>query len=119
MVSICMITYNHANYIRQAIEGVMMQRTSFDIELIIGDDCSTDSTRDICLRFQKTYPGKIRLNEKINNIGPIKNFIKTLGACTGKYVAICEGDDYWVDPLKLQKQVDFLESNNDYSSLFS
>ena len=114
-VSVCMITYNHEQFISQAIEGILMQKTDFPIELIIGEDCSTDSTRQICTEYQEKYPDKINLQLRKNNLGFYQNWAVTLQACTGKYIALCEGDDYWTDPLKLQKQVDFLEANPDYS----
>jgi len=112
-VSVCMITYNHEPYIRQAIEGVLMQKCNFPIELIIGEDCSTDNTRHICNEYTAKYP-EINLLPSEINLGVILNFFKTLQASTGKYIAICEGDDYWTDPYKLQKQVDFLEANTEY-----
>lgn len=117
MVSVCMITYSHEKYIAQAIEGVIMQQTTFPIELIIGEDCSTDTTRKICLDYQSNYPEliKVRLPEK--NIGMMRNFVETMEAGSGKYIALCEGDDYWTDPLKLQKQVDFMESNISFSMI--
>jgi glycosyltransferase involved in cell wall biosynthesis len=118
MVSVCMITYNHEAYISEAIEGVLMQQTTFSIELIIGEDCSTDNTRNICIEYQEKYPDKIKLLLPETNLGMMQNFITSLQACTGKYIALCEGDDYWTDPLKLQKQVDFLEANKDYSICF-
>lgn len=113
-VSVCMITYNHEKYIAQAIEGVLMQKTNFPIELIIGEDCSKDNTRNICIEYQKKYPHLIKLILNEQNIGIMPNFVQNLKACTGKYIALCEGDDYWTDPLKLQKQVDFLENNREY-----
>ncbi len=116
LVSVCMITYNHEDYISQAIEGVLMQQTNFPIELVIGEDCSTDRTRDICLEYQKKYPNIIRLLLPEKNIGMVHNFIITLTACKGKYVALCEGDDYWTDLKKLQKQINFLETNSIYSA---
>jgi glycosyltransferase involved in cell wall biosynthesis len=109
-----MITYNHEKYIREAIEGVLMQQTDFDFELVIGEDCSTDSTRKICLEYQRQYPEKIKLLLPSQNMGMMPNFIATLQACQGQYIALCDGDDYWTDPLKLQKQVEFLEKNPDY-----
>ena len=112
-ISVCMITYNHEKYISKAIEGVLMQQTNFLTELIIGEDCSTDNTRKICLEYKEKYPDKIQLLPE-KNLGVTQNFIKTLNTCTGKYIALCEGDDYWTDPLKLQKQVDFLEANEEY-----
>ena len=116
MVSVCMITYNHEAFIAEAIEGVLMQQTSFPIKLIIGEDHSTDNTRAICEEYEIKHPDVIELLPKEEqNLGMTPNFIKTLKACTNKYIAICEGDDYWIDPLKLQMQVDFLERNADYS----
>ena len=118
MASVCMLTYNHENFISQAIKGVLMQKTNFPIELVIGEDYSTDNTRKICIDYKEKYPDKIKLLLPDNNLGMIPNFITTLYACTGKYIALCEGDDYWTDPLKLQKQVDFLEANEDFSICF-
>ncbi|GCD77349.1 glycosyl transferase [Thermaurantimonas aggregans] len=118
LVSICMITYNHEPYIREAIEGVLKQITNFDFELIIGEDCSTDRTREICLEYQRKNPDVIRLLLREKNIGMMPNFLQTLEACQGKYIALCEGDDYWTDPLKLQKQVDFLEAHPDFVGAF-
>jgi len=118
LVSVLMITYNHENFIREAIEGVLMQKTVFSIELIIGEDCSTDNTRKIVVEYAEKYPKVIRPLLSENNLGMMKNFIETMQAASGKYIAICEGDDYWTDPLKLQKQVDFLEANEEYSMCF-
>jgi len=117
-VTVCMITYNHEAFISEAIEGVMMQQTSFPIELIIGEDCSTDRTRKICQEYKLKYPDKIKLLLPESNLGMMRNFYTTLDVSTGKYLALCEGDDYWTDPHKLQKQVDFLEANEDYAICF-
>lgn len=117
MVSVDMITYNHEKYIAQAIEGVLMQKTNFLIELVIGEDCSTDNTRQICIDYKEKFPDKIRLLLPNNNLGINENGLQTLKACTGKYIALCEGDDYWTDPYKLQKQVDFLEAHLDYGMI--
>ncbi|WP_298494592.1 glycosyltransferase [uncultured Algibacter sp.] len=115
-VSIFMLTYNQEHYIAQAIDSVLMQKTNFNYQLVIGEDCSTDKTRSVCEFFEKQYPNKVKLLPKLNkNIGLINNYIRTLKACNGKYIAICDGDDYWIDELKLQKQVDFLDKNSDYS----
>lgn len=114
MVSVLMITYNHDLYIAQAIEGVLMQKVDFEMELVIGEDCSTDSTRAICSDYASKYPGRIRLLTSDRNHGMMPNFLRTLDSCSGKYIAMCEGDDYWIDPLKLQKQVHFLEANTDF-----
>lgn len=119
MVSVCMITYNHEKYISQAIEGVLMQEAFFNIELIIADDCSTDKTLQICRYYQKKHPDIVRIINRKANLGVIPNFIDCLKASTGKYIALCEGDDYWIDPLKIQKQVLFLEANQEYSLIHS
>lgn len=115
IVSICMITYNHENYLSEAIDGVLIQKTNFKFQLVIGEDCSSDGTREICEEYANKYPDKIKLLEFSENLGMLPNFIRTLEACKGKYIALCEGDDYWTDSYKLQKQVDFLEENSDYS----
>ncbi len=116
LVSVCMITYNHEPFSAQAIEGVLMQKTDFQIEVIIGEDCSTDNTRKICEEYEHHNQEKTHLLPSDKNLGVMGNFIRTLQTCRGKYIALLEGDDYWIDPLKLQKQVDFLEEN-DYCSL--
>lgn len=120
-VSICMITYNHEKFIAQAIEGIIMQITDFDIELVIGEDCSTDKTRDICLHYKQKYPERITLLLPENNLGMMANFNVTIDACLAgfKYVAMCEGDDYWVDRYKLQKQIDYLEKNKECGLVYT
>ncbi len=121
LVSISMITYNHEKFIAQAIEGVLMQQVNFEYELVIGEDCSTDSTKDIVIGHQKKYGDKIKLILHEHNVGMQKNGVCTLNTCLNsraKYIAVCEGDDYWTDPHKLQKQVDFLEKNPDCSACF-
>lgn len=117
-VSVCMITYNHEKFISKAIEGVLMQQTSFDYELVIGEDCSNDNTRSILIEFQKKYPNKIKLLLPEKNLGMMPNFITTLQVCKGQYVALCEGDDYWIDPNKLQQQVEFLDANPEFVASF-
>lgn len=112
-VSVAIITYNQAEFISQAIDSVLMQEVSFDYEIVIGEDCSTDGTRDILTAYQKKHPERIRLLLHEKNLGMNRNFIQTLQACDGKYVALLEGDDRWVSPYKLQKQVDFLENHPD------
>jgi len=113
-LSVCMITYNHEKYIARAIESVLKQQTDFKYELVIGEDCSTDNTRNIVQSYHTRCPDKIRLNLPEHNQGMIPNFIATLAECKGKYIALCEGDDYWTDSYKLQKQVDFLETHSNY-----
>jgi glycosyltransferase involved in cell wall biosynthesis len=112
--SVWMITYNHENYIAQAIESVIHQVTTFDFELVIGEDCSTDATRKICLDFQEKYPNIIRVLEHTSNVGIHKNLINTLEDCSGEYIALLEGDDYWTDRSKLQKQVSFLSNHPEF-----
>ena len=117
-VSVAMITYNHERFIVQALESVFMQETDFLVELVIGEDCSTDGTRAIVCEYADRYPGRIRLLLPERNQGMIANYIATLNACRGQYIAFLEGDDYWTDPRKLQKQVDYLENHPDYSTCF-
>jgi glycosyltransferase involved in cell wall biosynthesis len=111
LVSVKMITYNHAPYIAQAIEGVLQQKTNFPFELVIGEDCSTDGTREIVFKYPKKYPNIIRVITSDANVGMKKNSYRTTKACRGKYVAFCEGDDYWHHVDKLQKQFDYMESH--------
>lgn len=115
MVSVSMITYNHEKYIAEAIEGIVMQKTNFPFELVIGEDCSTDNTRAICIEYQKKYPDIITLRLPDKNQGMMLNWINNINAGRGKYIALCDGDDYWTDPYKLQKQVDFMEANPDFA----
>jgi glycosyltransferase involved in cell wall biosynthesis len=109
-----MIAYNHEPFIEQAIEGVLKQQTSFRFELVIGDDCSKDNTGSICKHYAAQYPDIIRLLPSDKNIGMSQNFYRTLVACQSPFVAICEGDDFWTDPLKLQKQFDFMTAHPDF-----
>ena len=118
LLSIAVITYNHEKYISQAIESVLAQKTDFDYELVIGEDHSQDKTYEICQQYKKKYPN-IKLTHSKKNIGATPNFVRTLQACKSKYIAILEGDDYWTDPYKLQKQVDFLEKKPDYHLCFT
>jgi len=111
VVSVLMITYNHEPYIEQAIEAIVAQKTSFPIELIIGEDCSGDATRAKALDAQKRYPHLVRVVHGAKNIGANRNFQRVLSLCRGEYVAVCEGDDYWRDSEKLQKQVNLLASD--------
>jgi len=110
-VSVLMITYNHEHFIAQALDSVLMQEVEFPYEIVVGEDCSTDATRSILLEYQKLYPDIIRLLLPEKNIGMIPNFINTFKACNGEYIALLEGDDYWISDQKLQKQIDFLESH--------
>ncbi|NLC72076.1 MAG: glycosyltransferase [Desulfuromonadaceae bacterium] len=117
-VSVAIITYNHEKYISDALESVLSQETNFIYEVIVGEDCSKDNTRDIIIKFQNRYPDKVKaiLNEK--NIGGFHNVNQVLKSCTGKYIALMEGDDCWTCSQKLQKQVDFFESHPDCTVCF-
>jgi len=114
-VSILLVTYNHERFIRQAIDGVMMQQACFPFELVIGEDCSTDSTRKICEEYSEKYPESIRLLPLEKNLGLNLNFIRTFKECRGKYIAYLEGDDWWITSDKLKKQVEILEREPDVS----
>src|SRR5690606_21433837 len=115
-VSVLVQTYNHAPYIRQCLDGILMQETDFDFEILLGEDASTDGTREICIEYAQEHPDKIRLflHSRENNISingrPSGrfNFCNNLFEANGEYIAFCEGDDYWIDEFKLQKQMDFL-----------
>lgn len=118
LVSVCLITFNHAKYIRDALEGVLMQNINFEWEFIIADDFSNDGTREILVDYQKKHPQLIKLILQNKNTGPANNWIDLLKASQAKYTAYFEGDDFWTDRNKLQTQVDFLEQNTDYSMCF-
>jgi glycosyltransferase involved in cell wall biosynthesis len=115
-----MITYNHEQFILKAMEGVLMQETDFEYEFIISNDHSKDRTHEIIQGFLKTLPkaANIHYFHHEFNLGMMENFMFALKKCNGKYIALCEGDDYWIDSLKLQRQVDFLEKNSEYSMCF-
>jgi len=121
MVSINCITYNHEKYIKEALEGFLMQKTNFKYELLIHEDASTDNTANIIKKYEKKYPKIIKpIYQKENQFSKgIKiNFEFNYKRSKGKYIALCEGDDYWTDPYKLQKQVDFLEDHKEFSICF-
>jgi glycosyltransferase involved in cell wall biosynthesis len=115
IVSVIMITYAHENYICEAIKGILIQEVDFEVELIIADDNSPDNTSTIVKSFSN-HPRFhwVKYTKHKQNKGMVPNVIWALEQATGKYIALCEGDDYWTDPLKLQKQVDFLEKNPEY-----
>lgn len=119
LVSVKMITYNHAPYIAQAIEGVLQQKTAFPFELVIGEDCSTDETRGIVFDYQKRHPDIIRVITSEKNVGMKTNGYRTTNACRGKYIAFCEGDDYWQRSDKMQIQVEYLESHPECGMVFA
>lgn len=122
MVTVRCLVYNHEPYIRNALDGFVMQKTNFRFEVIVHDDCSTDHSADIIREYEKKYPDIIKpIYETENQYskGPLSKMRdKILAETRGKYIALCEGDDYWTDPYKLQKQVDFLESHPEYTLCF-
>ena len=119
VVSASLITYNHAPYIRACIDGMLEQKTDFPFEICIGEDESTDGTREICIEYAEKYPDRIRLvlrsqsepgRGRYRSQG-VYNYVESARACSGKYIAVCDGDDLWIDPLKLQKQFDIMVEN--------
>ncbi|WP_304757311.1 glycosyltransferase [uncultured Muribaculum sp.] len=123
LVTICCITYNHAAYIRECLNGFLMQETNFKFEVVIHDDASTDETQSIIKEYCEKYPNVFSpIFQHVNQYSKgIKSIIQTfcVPQFRGKYIAMCEGDDYWIDPYKLQKQVDFLESHPDYGMCYT
>jgi glycosyltransferase involved in cell wall biosynthesis len=113
-VSVALIVYNHEKYLRQALDSILMQEVNFKYEIIVGDDKSTDNSRDIILEYKEKYPDKLVLKFQEHNVGGTKNIYDVYMEAKGKYIATLEGDDYWIDNKKLQKTVDFLETNNNY-----
>jgi len=117
LVSICCLCYNHEPYIRECLDGFMMQKTNFTFEVLIHDDASTDNSVQIIREYESKYPDIIKPiyqteNQYSKGVGVTRVF--QFPRARGKYIALCEGDDYWIDPMKLQKQVDFLEDNEEY-----
>jgi glycosyltransferase involved in cell wall biosynthesis len=106
-----MTTYNHEKFISQAIESVLCQRTTFGVEVVIGEDCSTDNTLAICKEYEAQYPDRVRVVASESNIGMHCNYRRTIEACRGKYIAMCDGDDWFTDENKLQIQVEQLENS--------
>lgn len=122
MVTVRCLVYNHKNYIRQFLDGIVQQQTNFRYEAIVHDDASTDGSAEIILEYALRYPDIIKpILEKENQYskhdGSIRRIMNTHQH--GKYIALCEGDDYWTDPFKLQKQVDFMENHSDYSCIWT
>ena len=117
-LSVLLITYNHGKYIAQALESILRQEVNFDYEVVVGEDCSTDNTREIVLDYQSRYPKTIRAHLQQSNRGLIRNFVDTFHSCSGKYIATIDGDDFWTSTNKLQRQVDFLDSHEEYSICF-
>lgn len=114
LASICTRTYNLENFVAEALDSLLMQETDFPFEMVIDDDCSSDGTAEVIKKYMEKFPNIIKANLREKNIGLRMNLLKNMQRAKGKYIALCDGDDYWTDPLKLQKQVDFLENNNEY-----
>ena len=114
LVSVVVITYNQELFLPQTLDSILAQKVDFPIEIIIGEDCSTDNTKKVCVDYYNKYPQVIRLLLQEKNQGLLRNYNSVLNACRGKYIAQCAGDDYWCDNDKLKIQVDFLEKNSDY-----
>ena len=125
VVSVCFITYNHAEFIEEALDNVLAQKTDFSYEIVIGDDASTDGTSEIVNRYQREYPDKIKILRSLKNLGGLTgksfqpNWIRNLRACRGMYIAMLEGDDYWTDRNKLQNQVDYLDAHHETAGCFT
>lgn len=121
-VSVSLLAYNHGSFIEQALDSILLQQVNFDYEIVIGEDCSQDDTREIVLSYQTKNPDKIRifLSKKPLNDGRSGrlNFVRNLKACRGEYVALLDGDDYWTSPYKLQTQIDLLDSHPEYALCF-
>jgi len=117
-VSICTITYNHEKYVAAALTSFFQQKVNFDFEVIVSDDCSTDNTVHIVEAFAVKYPNQVKIIRHHSNIGMMANFKEALDACSGQYIALCEGDDYWIDNNKLQRQVDLLDARPEISICF-
>lgn len=117
-VSVKITSYNHAPYIAQTIESILAQKTNFPVELIIGDDASTDGTADIIHDYALRYP-QIKAVLRKTNLGMVGNVFDLDSQISGEYIAFCDGDDYWEDPYKLQKQVDFIKDHQDYAIVYS
>lgn len=117
-VSIITVTYNQELYVREALESICKQNTNFNFEVIVADDCSTDKTPQIIKEYAQKYPDIIKPIFRKKNLGAWQNFTDALKKTKGKYIALCDGDDFWTDPKKLQLQVDFLEKHPDYVLCF-
>jgi glycosyltransferase involved in cell wall biosynthesis len=118
LVSVYVATYQHVDFIEASIQSILIQQTNFPFELIIGEDFSTDGTREIVFNYAASFPEKIRVITADFNVKQSANHIRAIRACRGTYIALCDGDDAWNDALKLQKQVDFLEQNPEYSMCY-
>ena len=119
MLSVVMTTYNHANYLREAVDSVLSQRVAFPIEIIIGEDCSTDTTLKIARDYEQRYPDMVRVVTSEHNVGVRANYRRTIAAARGRYIAMLDGDDYFSDDNKLQQQVELLERLSDVGMCYT
>jgi glycosyltransferase involved in cell wall biosynthesis len=117
-VTVSIITYNHEEYIEQAIQGVLDQETSFPVEILVGEDCSPDSTRQVITDLQHRHPGRITLRAYDENVGAARNYVDGLEQAAGEYIATLDGDDYWISPHKLADQVALMEAHPELSMCF-
>lgn len=118
LLSVCMVSYNQEQYIKEALDSVLMQKTNFKYEVIISDDCSKDNTLAILTEYKNKYPNIVKVVTGEKNLGYPNNQRRSLENAKGKYIALCDGDDYWTDAYKLQKQVDYLESHPECAICF-
>jgi len=117
-LSVCIIVYNCEDFVSQTLDSVLTQKTDFDFEVVVGEDRSTDSSREIVADYQKRYPGLMRPIFREKNLGMVRNFAETVRACQGRYIAMVDGDDFWNSPLKLQRQADFLDAHPECSGSY-
>lgn len=117
-LSVCIFAFNHAQFIAQTLDSVLTQVTDFDFEIIVGEDCSTDNTREIVKQYEAKYSGKVRGIYRDTNVGLMRNYADTINQTKGQYIATMDADDYWIDNQKLQKQVSFLDANSEYVLCF-
>ena len=117
--SVLLVSYNHELYIEEAISSILMQRTSFDYEIIVVDDCSTDRTKEITEGCLKKTEVKYKILESEKNLGIAKNYQRGFENCFSEYIAVLEGDDYWTDPYRLQKHIDFLDKHKECVMTFN
>lgn len=117
-ISVCMLSYNHEKFIVQAVESAVAQRGEFELEVVIGDDASKDATPVLLRQLQARYPDQIKLRVNDSNIGMMQNLLATLAECTGDFIAMLEGDDYWTDSAKLQKQLAVMQAHPDVAICF-
>jgi len=119
LASVCTLVYNHEKFLEESLNSTLTQKCNFEYEVVVGEDCSPDQSRKILISYKEQFGEKLKLLLPENNLGMMGNFYATIDACTGKYIAFCEGDDFWNTPDKLQKQVDILEANPDVGLVFS